>query len=80
MGGADFQISDMYEHPHQYLNGTSPLNVTGDSRECNGDECDPDSFLWYDRLHPSEQTHRVIAREFVHVVYGYSKWATYWHA
>jgi hypothetical protein len=38
----------------------------------------PDSFMWYDELHPSEQTDRVIAREFVDVVKGNSKWATYW--
>jgi hypothetical protein len=34
--------------------------------------------MWYDELHPSEQTDRVIAREFVDVVKGGSKWATYW--
>jgi hypothetical protein len=34
--------------------------------------------MWYDELHPSEQTDRVIAREFVDVVKGKSKWATYW--
>lgn len=34
--------------------------------------------MWYDALHPSEQTDRVIAANFVEVVKGTSKWATYW--
>lgn len=34
--------------------------------------------MWYDELHPSEQTDRVIAREFLEVIKGKSKWATYW--
>jgi hypothetical protein len=34
--------------------------------------------MWYDELHLSEQTDRIIAREFVGVVEGGSKWATYW--
>lgn len=38
----------------------------------------PDSFLWYDALHPSEQADRVIAREFLEVVKGGSRWARYW--
>ena len=39
-----------------------------------------DAFMFYDELHPSEQTDRVIAREFVNVAKGISKWATYWSA
>jgi hypothetical protein len=34
--------------------------------------------MWYDTLHPSEQTDKFIAEEFVQVVKGKSKWATYW--
>jgi hypothetical protein len=34
--------------------------------------------MWYDELHPSEQTDKAIAREFVNVVKGASKYATYW--
>ncbi|KXT07508.1 hypothetical protein AC579_2173 [Pseudocercospora musae] len=78
-------ISDIYHDPSSYLNGTAPLNVTGYvNSHCNatGQACtpdpNPDSFLWYDALHPSEQTERIIAREFVDVVAGGSKWATYW--
>ena len=69
-----------------YLNGSAPLNVTGYENHCNsnGTDCvdvgasSPDSFLWYDILHPSEQTDRIIAQNFVDVVKGESQWATYW--
>ncbi len=37
-----------------------------------------DHFLWFDELHPSERADQVIAREFVNVVKGTSKYATYW--
>lgn len=78
------QISDMYYNPSQYFNGTSPPNVQGWSNQCNstGGECvldaSPDSFLWFDALHPSEQADRVFAKEFLGVVEGGSRWATYW--
>ncbi|OCL10458.1 carbohydrate esterase family 16 protein [Glonium stellatum] len=77
-------ITDIWNHPAGYLNGTAPLNVTGYENHCSitGSNCtrtnSPDSFLWYDELHPSEQTDRVIAKNFVDVVRGESKWATYW--
>ncbi|EMF10903.1 carbohydrate esterase family 16 protein [Sphaerulina musiva SO2202] len=78
-------ISDIYHNPTSYLNGTTaPLDVQGYNRHCNatGGNCQtsssPDSFLWFDALHPSEQTDRVIAREFVEVVKGTSRWASYW--
>jgi hypothetical protein len=38
----------------------------------------PDSYEWYDPLHPSEQTSRIVAREFSSVIGGKSKYATYW--
>ncbi|KAK4499334.1 hypothetical protein PRZ48_009847 [Zasmidium cellare] len=77
-------MTDIYNNPSAYLNGTAPLNVTGAVHECDasGAACtnseSPDSFMWYDDLHPSEQTDRVIAREFVGVVKGGSKWGRYW--
>ncbi|KAK3691167.1 hypothetical protein LTR37_018821 [Vermiconidia calcicola] len=77
-------MTDIYNNPSEYLNGTAPLDVTGYVNRCNttGGDCvtnpSPDSFLWYDELHPSEQAERVIARAFVNVVKGMSKWATYW--
>ncbi|OMP88819.1 GDSL esterase/lipase [Diplodia seriata] len=84
--GAHFAIFDMYslftdiyENPADYLNGTAPLNVQGYiSANESLSLSDRDSYMWYDALHPSEQTDRVIAREFVDVVKGTSKWATYW--
>lgn len=77
-------MTDIYNKPASYLNGTAPLNVEGISHVCNvqGQNCtlasSPDSFMWYDPLHPSEQTSRVVAREFVRVLGGKSNWATYW--
>ncbi|CAE7174737.1 hypothetical protein P3342_007831 [Pyrenophora teres f. teres] len=78
-------MTDMYHNPANYLNGTGvPLNVQGVEHLCdaNGKNCSstnsPDSFMWYDPLHPSEQTSRVIAREFVSVLGGKSKYASYW--
>jgi phospholipase/lecithinase/hemolysin len=75
-------MTDIWNNPSTYLNGTAPLNVTGFVTDCVESECSSksswDSYMWYDELHPSEQTDRVIAREFLNVVGGGSKWATYW--
>ncbi|KAJ9629894.1 hypothetical protein H2203_002278 [Taxawa tesnikishii (nom. ined.)] len=77
-------MTDIYNNPSEYLNGTQPLDVESYAHKCNtsGADCvlaaSPDSFMWYDELHPSEQTERVVARTFVDVVKGTSKWATYW--
>ena len=77
-------MTDVYENPSAYLNGSLPLNVTGVVNQCDaaGENCtrssSPDSFMWYDPLHPSEQTSRVVAKEFAGVLAGESKWATYW--
>ena len=78
------QWMDIIDNPAEYLNGSLPYNVTGYIHHCNltGADCttesNPDSFVWYDELHPSEQTSRVIAKAFVDVIKGTSKWATYW--
>ena len=77
------QILDIWQNPVAYLNGTAPANNTGFINHCGlGGKCakdpSPDSFLWYDESHPSEQVDRVIARTFVDVTKGTSKWATYW--
>jgi phospholipase/lecithinase/hemolysin len=77
-------MTDIYNNPKAYLNGTAPSNVTGFSHVCNlqGKNCtssnSPDSFEWFDELHLSEQTARVVAKEFVSVLGGKSKYATYW--
>ncbi|THV72794.1 GDSL lipase/acylhydrolase family protein [Aureobasidium pullulans] len=76
-------ITDMYNNPSQYLNGTNPT-VTGYVNHCTtaGTNCvaasNPDSYLWYDPLHPSEQADRGFAKAFIDVVNGNSKWATYY--
>ncbi|KZM27820.1 uncharacterized protein EKO05_0011013 [Ascochyta rabiei] len=78
-------MTDIHSNPTQYLNGTAPLNVTGTAKTCatvSGQNCtvnaSPDSFEWFDPLHPSEQTSRIVAREFVNVLGGKGKWGTYW--
>ena len=78
------QFNNMYNNPGAYLNGSAPLNVTSYINQCNinGTACaraaSPDSYLWYDALHPSEQADRNVASEFVKVVNGQSQYATYW--
>ena len=39
----------------------------------------PDSFFWWDSLHPSEQTWRELAGEVVRVLNGSSDYARYYH-
>ncbi|KAF5391336.1 hypothetical protein D9757_002048 [Collybiopsis confluens] len=86
-------FEDMIAHPTSYLNGTAPLNVTGCVHSCvyqlnestadtgactivNG--TDRDSFMWYDELHPSEQTDRNIAKEIAAVIEGKeNRWTTW---
>lgn len=87
---ADFDvnalITDIWANPGNYLNGTAPGNVTGVILSCDaaGGNCrevprgERDSYLWYDELHPSEQASRIVAREFVGVLGGKSRWASYW--
>lgn len=54
-------ISDIYDNPAQYLNGSQPANVTGYEHHCSLDRStcsladggsSSDSFLWFDELHP----------------------------
>ncbi|KAI9567857.1 carbohydrate esterase family 16 protein [Boletus coccyginus] len=77
-------FTDIYNHPSNYLNGTAPLNVTGcvdasDIVNCTVAEGSAqDSFMWYDELHPSQQSARVLAREMANVMSGqFSAWATW---
>ncbi|RAL16775.1 SGNH/GDSL hydrolase family protein [Aspergillus homomorphus CBS 101889] len=76
-------MTDIWKNPSNYLNGTAPLNVTSSIYRC-GNACKSnavrDSYMWWNDLHPSEQTDRIIAREFVKLVKGQSKWATYWRS
>ncbi|KAG2130906.1 carbohydrate esterase family 16 protein [Suillus clintonianus] len=84
-------FTDMYNNPQNYFNGTAPYNVTGCINSCvyttnstaaptctvaNG--TDRDSFLWYDELHPSQQSDRIVAREITAVMKGeQNQWTTW---
>lgn len=54
-------ISDIYDDPTAYLNGTQPANVTAPEHQCTPEAVcqlafngtSSDSFLWFDDLHPS---------------------------
>ena len=77
-------MTDIYYNPSAYLNGSAPFNSTGFIHHCNinGTDCttedSPDSFVWYDELHKSEQVDRTIAREFIQVLNGNSSYASYY--
>ncbi|KAM5530586.1 hypothetical protein V8D89_015745 [Ganoderma adspersum] len=86
-------FTDIYRNPKVYLNGTAPLNVTGAVHSCifkQGESVhdtgvctiakgtDQDSFLWYDELHPSVQTERVVAKAISDVILRKSEqWITW---
>ncbi|KAI5119097.1 hypothetical protein M0805_004868 [Coniferiporia weirii] len=86
-------FTDIIAHPASYLNGTAPLSVvdpidmcvyqlgdtTGVTANCTvATGTDRDSYLWYDELHPSEQTDRVIARQITNAILRTSeKWTTW---
>ncbi|KAI0056358.1 GDSL lipase/acylhydrolase [Artomyces pyxidatus] len=86
-------FTNILTHPASYLNGTAPLNTTGAVNACvfqeNESLSDPgvcttatgsakDSFVWYDELHPSEQSDRIVAREIANVIQGKgSQYATW---
>ncbi|KAF5864380.1 hypothetical protein ETB97_007942 [Aspergillus alliaceus] len=78
-------MKDTHKNPSRNLNGTVSYNVTGYINRCslNGTECvrydndNRDAFIWYDELHPSEQTWRSYAKNFVSIINGRSKWATH---
>lgn len=76
-------LTDMYNNPTQYF--ASPANVTGqyslcalDGGNCTSSELSLAHYMWYDELHPSEQSDRTIAKEFAKVVAGTSEYAAYW--
>ncbi|KAF2152059.1 carbohydrate esterase family 16 protein [Myriangium duriaei CBS 260.36] len=75
-------VNDIYHDPGRFLNGTTALSVDTPYDKCSAtDVCtksgSPDSYLWYDDLHPSEQTERNWAKEFLNVIHGNSAYATY---
>ncbi|QSZ33601.1 hypothetical protein DSL72_005169 [Monilinia vaccinii-corymbosi] len=70
-------LDDIYNNPTQYLPAPAVVDVP---YVLNGTKQagDLDGYMWYDELHPSQGTDRVIAHEFLKVVEGTSKYATYW--
>jgi len=86
-------FTDILDNPQDHLNGTVPFNTTGAIHACvfqpNEDTSDTgdctdtfgsaaDSYVWFDELHPSQQSDRVVAREIANVLEGKgSKWATW---
>lgn len=73
-------LTDVYNNPTQYLPAPAIVNVpyvlTGSPSSKQPGNLD--GYMWYDELHPSQGTDRVIAHEFLNVVNGTSKYATYW--
>jgi len=76
-------MTDMYNSPENYF--PSPANVTGQyylcpplGGTCTSSALGMEHYMWYDELHPSEQTDKIVAKEFVKVVEGTSKYAAYW--
>lgn len=74
-------LADMYNNPQNYFNPTAPHNIAGCINSCvhtmnstavsactiaNGTGAD--SFLWYDELHLSQQSDRIVAREMTAVM------------
>lgn len=79
-------INDIYNTPTEFFTGEQgqQFNVTGFYHACNltGDDCVDseapyDTFLWYDALHPTQATMSIVAKEFVDVVGGVSKYGKY---
>ncbi|KIV95946.1 hypothetical protein PV10_03537 [Exophiala mesophila] len=84
-------IRDIYQNPDDFFNGTAPPNIQVPAAECTFDDfgmtvCEPtgdaignlDGFMWFDNVHATEQTHRVLAREFVKVLDGESTYTQYY--
>ncbi|KAF8307861.1 hypothetical protein DL93DRAFT_2087555 [Clavulina sp. PMI_390] len=79
-------ISDIIYNPKNWI--SAPYNTTGYHYHCNvSDNCatsyiydqeDWNSYVWYDELHPSERTDRIIADEIIKTFKKQSKYATYY--
>ncbi|RDX54918.1 hypothetical protein OH76DRAFT_849959 [Lentinus brumalis] len=79
-------FEEMYDNPTQYFNGSIPANVTDhchqcpdpdDWRQCGIGDCtleERDSYMWWDELHPSEQTGRNLAAEMHKKILGESQY------
>jgi len=78
-------INDIYNTPTEFFPGEQGrnFNVSGFYHLCdfNGANCvnqaaPYDTFLWYDPLHPTQATMSIVAKEFIGVVDGTSKYGT----
>ncbi|KZP23250.1 carbohydrate esterase family 16 protein [Athelia psychrophila] len=79
-------FEEVYHHLAKYFNGSITPDVVGHCHQCPvatdwhfcgiGD-CTPaerDSYMWWDELHPSEQTGRNLAAEILKKIEGKSKY------
>jgi phospholipase/lecithinase/hemolysin len=77
-------FEELYNNPSKYYNGSIPANVISHCHQCSvptdyhfcriGD-CtleERDSYMWWDELHPSEQTGRNLAAEMMKKIEGRS--------
>ncbi|KAK5745310.1 hypothetical protein LTR17_001471 [Elasticomyces elasticus] len=80
-------VSDVYADPAEYLDHSRSTKASDYEHHCDsaGEHCayeydhkHPDSFMWWDELHPSGRVHRVIAQEVVQALEGRSRYASYW--
>ncbi|KHO01049.1 acetyl esterase [Metarhizium album ARSEF 1941] len=73
-------MMDVINDPGEYLD--APADVVSPYRTClDGcvDSKNPrSSFMWYDELHPAERMEEIFAKNFIEVVHGRSKYATYY--
>lgn len=63
-------FEELYNNPTRYFNGSIPPEVVTPCKGCPLDE--RDSYMWWDQLHPSEQTGRNLAAEIHKKIQGKS--------
>ncbi|KAF8307894.1 hypothetical protein DL93DRAFT_1978383 [Clavulina sp. PMI_390] len=79
-------LSDVIYNPTEWI--SAPYNTTGYLNHCNvDDDCATsyiydqahwNGYVWYDELHPSEMTDRIIANEMIKAFSKKSKYVTYY--
>ncbi|KAL2024506.1 hypothetical protein VTK56DRAFT_7549 [Thermocarpiscus australiensis] len=79
-------LLDIHSQPAKYLD--APHNVTGYWHHCppTGSPCTDQTslgplsgFMWYDELHPSDRTSSIVAKQFLDVLAGKSRYGTRYH-
>ncbi|PQE31364.1 acetyl esterase protein [Rutstroemia sp. NJR-2017a WRK4] len=76
-------MTDIYNNPTKFLPAPAVVDKPYILCDLSGSPCPQqpgniEGYMWYDELHPSPGTDKVIANEFINVVKGTSKYATYW--